>query len=85
MVWPFDEDMLYGACHAFVVSVSYMLRTRGESWVTYQDFFRVADAPRQVLDIAVRLHHFGRELDAEPRLDVQSVCELARCGVARME
>lgn len=53
--------------------------------MTYQDFFRVADAPRQVLDIAVRLHHFGRELDAEPRLDVQSVCELARCGAVRME
>lgn len=42
----------------------YMARTKDTS--THQDFLRVADPPRQILDIAVRLHHFGGEFNAEP-------------------
>ena len=38
----------------------------GREAETYEDFLGVAYPPRQVLDVAIRLHDFWCEIDAEP-------------------
>jgi hypothetical protein len=48
------------------ITTTYVLSS--PSLGTHQHFLGVADAPRQIADIAIGLHHLGRKLYAKPTL-----------------
>ena len=76
MDFPSERDMEYGAWKHEEVSQSFNqlveLKLSKESHhvriagTTYEDFLGVAYPPRQILHVAVCLHDFWREVDAEP-------------------
>jgi hypothetical protein len=62
---PWLGDMLYGA---YISSSAFVIATPVFSihHSTHQYLLGVADAPRQIANIAIGLHHLGRKLYAEP-------------------
>jgi hypothetical protein len=63
---PWLGDMLYGACISSSAFVTTTPVFSIHQHSTHQYFLGVADAPRQIANIAIGLHHLGRKLYTEP-------------------